>query len=376
MRVYKIILAVLLSFVLSACNNDSDKEKPSEDAKTTNTSNVKSDDSKDVKKTTEKAKKENVTETKEKSKAKQQSKPDTKKNVPSKEIVDVHKLTKQALSNYLSVMPNAFSQRKYSAVKPYIKSGSKAEEYILSKLPTGNFNHYRIVSKNIDRIEVKDKYAHAIVTRVMSSQATDNKLKRVITVFDFYYNKRTKKMELYDFNDKAIYDVESDTATSETPKAKPDKPAQPKTQQAKGDATTCVQTRLVTSCEGVKDAQLLNAYNAMVKAGTLPKATYNGCVKCTIKAAYQLKDKAVTSQLKVKNMPQAVQMASDKYRKKVEGYYSEKDIAIVGAEPINGTDIQEDSGGKYYKVKAIDINSKELLQTYKVYITTGTIVAE
>ncbi|WP_414048821.1 TcaA NTF2-like domain-containing protein [Macrococcus animalis] len=375
------MLAVLLSFVLTACNNDTE-EKPNVDKKTTTTANVKKDDSKDKteksnpkseeqEKSKDEAKKKKDDSSTPKAKTNQQTKHVTKKKISTTESINVKQLTNQAMSNYLSVMPNAFSQRNYNAVKPYIRSGSKAEEYILSKLPTGNFDNYRIVSQSIDRIDVRDKYAHVIVTRVMSSQATGNQLKRVITVFDFYYNKQTRKMELYDFNDKAIFDAESNTARSETPKVTPAKP-----QQAKGDASTCVQTRLQMSCEGVSDKQLLSTYNAMVKAGTLPKAAYNGCVSCTIKDAYQLKDKSAVSQVKVKNLPQAVQMASDKYRSKVEAYYSEMDIAIVGAEPINGTDIQEDSGGKYYKVKAIDIDTKELLQTYKVYIATGVIVAE
>ncbi|WP_414054764.1 hypothetical protein ACMGE6_05775 [Macrococcus equi] len=364
MRMYKIVLAVLLSLVLGACNNGSNDVK--EDTKSSETSKVKSEEP------TAKSKSEKATE-KPKTVNKTKSKKDktSKKKHTTEVSANLKLLTDKALNDYLSVLPNAMNNRNYSKIRPFIKSGSKAEEYFLAKLPTGSFDNYRITAYNIDRIDVKGRYAHAIVTRTMSSNATNGNLKRVITVFDYYYNKQTRKMELYDFNDKAIYDVETNAVPEPTAKTTPASTPQ----QAKGDATTCIQTRLTSSCEGVSDSQLLNAYNAMVQAGTLPKAAYNGCVTCTIKSAYQIKDNPVET-AKVNSLPQAVQMTTDQYRKQLEAYYSDMDIAIIGAQPINGTDILEDAGGKYYKVKAIDINTKELLQTYKVYISSGTIVAE
>lgn len=373
-RIYKLILTVLLSFVLVACNN---AQQDKEETKSTETSKVKSDSPET---TTEEPSSEAQSD-KEKNKEAQSKKKikRTKKSTKAKvtntneTTANLKQLTHQTMTDYLNAMPNAFNQRNYSMIRPFIKSNSKAEAYILAKLPTGGFDNYRITAQSIDQIDVRNRYAHAIVTRTLSSNATGGQLKRVITVFDFYYNKESKKMELYDFNDKAIFDVQNTApAAPKTPSAA----AKPSTQQAKGDATTCIQTRLQSSCEGVSDTQLRNAYNAMVSAGSLPQAADNGCITCTIKAAYQLKDQPVAAQVKVKSLPQAVQMATDKYRKKIEAYYSEMDIAIVGAEPINGKDIQEDLGGKYYKVKAIDIQSKELLQTYKVYIQSGKIIAE
>lgn len=373
-RIYKLILAVMLSFVLAACNN---AQQDKEETKSTETSKVKSDS---PEATTEQPSSEAQSDKDKKKEAQskkkiKQTKKSTKAKVTntSETAVNLKQLTHKTMTDYLNAMPNAFNQRNYSMIRPFIKSNSKAEEYILAKLPTGSFDNYRITAQSIDQIDVRNRYAHAIVTRTLSSNATGGQLKRVITVFDFYYNKQTKKMELYDFNDKVIFDVHDNAPA--TPKTSSAQPKQP-TQQAKGDATTCIQTRLQLSCEGISDTQLRNAYNTMVSAGTLPQAADNGCITCTIKAAYQLKDQPVASQVKVKSLPQAVQMASDKYRKKVEAYYSEMDIAIVGAEPINGKDIQEDLGGKYYKVKAIDIQSKELLQTYKVYIQSGKIIAE
>lgn len=377
-HIYKLLMTVLLAFILAACNNT---QQVKEETESTETSKVKSDSPEE---TTEKQSDEEKND-KGKNKGTQSKKEalpkknHTKKSAKDKVVhttetsANLRQLTHQTMMDYLNTMPNAFNQRNYSMIRPYIKSNSKAEEYILAKLPTGSFDNYRITAKSIDRIDVSNRYAHAIVTRTLSSNATNGQLKRVITVFDFYYNKQSKKMELYDFNDKAIFDVQD--AAPVKSKASSAQPEQ-STQQAKGDAATCIQTRLQSSCEGVSDNQLRNAYNAMVIAGTLPQAADNGCITCTIKAAYQLKEQPVASQVKVKDLPQAVQMATDKYRKKVEKYYAEMDIAFIGAEPINGKDIQEDLGGKYYTVKAIDIQSKELLQTYKVYIESGKIIAE
>ncbi|MGK0555102.1 TcaA NTF2-like domain-containing protein [Macrococcus capreoli] len=353
MRITKIMLALLLSFVLAACGNNAEKKQETEAAKSETSTKLKSDETKE--KSTES--KESKAKAK-KSDAKDESKPDLKQ------------LTQQALNDYLTAMPDAFNTRNYEAIRQYIKADSKAAQYIQSTLPTGNFDHYKIISKSIDRIDVKGDVAHAIVTRVMSSDATNGQQKRVVTVFDFMYNKATKKMELYDFNDQAIFDVnQGSTEVNQVPNTAPQK------QQAKGDATTCIQTRFASSCEGVSDAQLLNAYNTLVASGEMPNATYNGCVTCTIKAAYQLQDQQAIG-VAVSNLQQAVQLTTDQYRNQVEVRYPNKDIAILGAEPINGTDIQEDLGGKYYKVKAIDIRTKELLQTYKVYVQNGSIVAE
>ncbi|MCE4957785.1 TcaA NTF2-like domain-containing protein [Macrococcoides caseolyticum] len=356
MRIYTLFLALLLTLTLTACNSDS--EKTTEETKVSNTSKVKSDANE---KTTDK---EQAKSANQKKKTTELKKTTVKKST-SEAKANLKQLTMQTMNAYLKAMPSAFNQRNYSKIKPYIKADSKAEEYILAQLPTGNFDNYRIDSYKVDRVEVKGSYAHAIVTRVMSSNATGGQSKRVITVFDFFYNKKSKKMELYDFNDKAIFDENKATTPS-----KAQVPV-----QAKGDATTCIQTRLASSCEGISDATLLNTYNEMVRSGALPQAEYNGCITCTIKAAYQLKDNKVPTAA-VNSLAQAVQMTTDQYLKKVEAYYPEKDIAMVGAEPINGSDIQEDSGGKYYKVKAVDIKSKELLQTYKVYIENAMIVAE
>lgn len=323
MRIYKLFMAIGLSVVLVACNNDTPKDD-TKDKATTESTKLKSDEQNDKNKTSEKktskddktSEKENSTKSSKQTKIKKSNKTKPVKSKQTK--VNVYQLTSNATNKYLSAMPNAFNQREYSMIKPYIQSGSEAEGYILSKLPTGSFDNYRITQKSIDRIDVRGNYAHVIVTRVMSSNATGNQLKRVITVFDFIYDKKAKEMKLYDFNDKVIYDVPSEQPThAQSPSPQPGQTSQ-----------------------------------------SAPNQQSN------------------TSSAKVKNMKQAVQMASDKYRTKVEAYYPEMDIAIIGAEPINGKDIQEDLGGQYYKVKAIDIQSKELLQTYKVYIKNGTIVAE
>lgn len=323
MRVNKILMAIGLSLVLVACNNDTPKDD-TKDKATTESTKLKSDEQNDKNKTSEKktSKEDKSSEKENKNKSSKQT--EIKKSnkttpVKSKQTkVNVYQLTSNAINKYLSAMPNAFNQREYSMIKPYIQSGSEAEGYILSKLPTGNFDNYHITQKSIDRIDVRGNYAHVIVTRVMSSNATGNQLKRIITVFDFIYDKKAKQMKLYDFNDKVIYDVASEHPThAQSPSPQPGQTSQ-----------------------------------------SAPSQQSN------------------TSTAKVKNMKQAVQMASDKYRSKVESYYPEMDIAIIGAEPINGTDIQEDLGGQYYKVKAIDIQSKELLQTYKVYISNGQVVAE
>lgn len=326
MRIYKLFMAIGLSVVLVACNNDTPKDD-TKDKATTESTKLKSDEQNDKNKTSEKktskddktSEKENSKKSSKQTKIKKSNKTTPVKSKQTK--VNVYQLTSNAINKYLTAMPNAFNQREYSMIKPYIQSGSEAEGYILSKLPTGNFDNYRITQKSIDRIDVRGNYAHVIVTRVMSSNATGNQLKRVITVFDFIYDKKAKQMKLYDFNDKVIYDVPSDQSTTQ--------------QSAQTSAT-----------------------NSTQPSQNKPNQQSN------------------TSSAKVKNMKQAVQMVSDKYRTKVEAYYPEMDIAIIGAEPINGKDIQEDLGGQYYKVKAIDIQSKELLQTYKVYIKNGTIVAE
>lgn len=303
-----------------------------------------------------------------------------------KQSINYKKLTQQTLDRYLSKMAESYNNEDYGMIKSYIQPKSEADKYILKKIKTDELKNYEIKSYKVSNIKVSKSITHADVTRIMKSNKTNNQFKKVVTKFDLKYDKKTKTMRIYDFNDQSVSDVKApEKVKTDDAKDKPateDKTAEEKQHQAKGDASTCITSRFKSSCEGVSDAALKAAYDQMVANNILPYAPYEGCAQCTIQHAFDIKDGKLppatpNAAPKVSSMQDAVQMVTDQYRDDVQRYYPEKDITIIGTEPINGSDIQEDAGGKYYKVRAIDTNgTHELLNSFKVYIQTGEVVME
>lgn len=196
-------------------------------------------------------------------------------------------LAQSTIKHLMKRMPKAYNTDQYKLIQPFIKERSEAEKYIKNKLKTDMFDNYHIKSYKIDSVkEDKKHHVHVKVTRIMTSNGTNNVESKVVTVYDLTYNKKHKRMEVYDFNDQSV-----------TPVTK---------QQAQ---------------------QAPNIEDAIAK----------------VKSAHMAR--------LIKENP-------------------DKQIILIAG------DDEEDAGGSYFKVKAIDKNSEFLIQTFKVYKHNGLLVGE
>ena len=193
-------------------------------------------------------------------------------------------LAESTIKQLMKKMPDAYNTHQYKLIQPYIKERSEAEKYIKNKLKTDMFDNYHIKSYKINSIkEDKKHHVHVKVTRIMTSNGTNNVESKVVTVYDLVYSKKHKRMEVYDFNDQSVASV---------------------TKQ-----------------------QVLNIEEAIEK-------------------------------VKGEHMARLIKENPDK-----------QVILIAGND-------EEDAGGSYFKVKAIDKNSEFLIQTFKVYKNSGLLIGE
>ncbi|GGB11990.1 hypothetical protein ERX37_09820 [Macrococcus hajekii] len=128
--------------------------------------------------------------------------------VASSEEINYSNLAEQQLTAYMQQSPSAFNTRSIKQLEPYVAKGSEADRYLRNKLPSGHFDRYKIDDFSIDQMKSEKTIQHIVTTRIMSSQATGDQWKKVITVYDLVYNPVKKTMLITDFNDKVIYTVD------------------------------------------------------------------------------------------------------------------------------------------------------------------------
>lgn len=201
--------------------------------------------------------------------------------------VEYKGLAESAMKQLMKKMPEAYNSRQYQLIQPYIKAGSEADKYIKNKLKTGMFDNYQIRSYNIKSIEEDNKHhVHVKVSRIMKSNGTNNIESKVVTVYDLSYNKKHKRMEVYDFNDYSVTPV--------------------------------------------------------VKQRTQQVANIDGAIE----------------KVRTEHMARLIKENPD------------KQVVLIA-----GND-EEDAGGSYFKVKAIDKHNNFLIQTFKIYKHNGLLVGE
>lgn len=223
------------------------------------------------------------------SKTVKKSTTNAQESVPVKQIYKVayKDLAESTMKQLMRKMPEAYNIRKYQLIQPYIKAGSEADKYIKNKLKTGMFDNYQIRSYNIESIEEDNKHhVHVKVSRIMKSNGTNNIESKVVTVYDLSYNKKHKRMEVYDFNDYSVTPV--------------------------------------------------------VKQRTQQVANIDGAIE------------------KVRTEHMARLIKENPH----------KQVVLIA-----GND-EEDAGGSYFKVKAIDKHNNFLIQTFKIYKHNGLLVGE
>ena len=209
--------------------------------------------------------------------------------------------SKSTIKQLMEKMPASYRAKDYNAIKTFIKSGSEADKYIQKKLKTNAYDDYQIKSYSIQSITEDDNHTvHVTVSRIINSNGTNHIDNKVVTVYDLSYNKKTDKMEVYDFNDKKVEVIHAASA-----------PQNEQTKQPTDNASD-----------------------------------------------------------KVANINKAIEMVNDKHMKRLKQENPDKSVILVA-----GND-EEDAGGAYFKVKAIDKNSKYLIQTFKVYKHNGLLVGE
>ncbi|MDJ1112057.1 MULTISPECIES: TcaA NTF2-like domain-containing protein [Macrococcus] len=223
------------------------------------------------------------------SKTVKKSTTNAQESVPVKQIYKVayKDLAESTMKQLMRKMPEAYNIRKYQLIQPYIKAGSEADKYIKNKLKTGMFDNYQIRSYNIESIEEDNKHhVHVKVSRIMKSNGTNNIESKVVTVYDLSYNKKHKRMEVYDFNDYSVTPV--------------------------------------------------------VKQRTQQVANIDGAIE----------------KVRTEHMARLIKENPD------------KQVVLIA-----GND-EEDAGGSYFKVKAIDKHNNFLIQTFKIYKHNGLLVGE
>lgn len=223
------------------------------------------------------------------SKTVKKSTTNAQESVPVKQIYKVayKDLAESTMKQLMRKMPEAYNIRKYQLIQPYIKAGSEADKYIKNKLKTGMFDNYQIRSYNIESIEEDNKHhVHVKVSRIMKSNGTNNIESKVVTVYDLSYNKKHKRMEIYDFNDYSVTPV--------------------------------------------------------VKQRTQQVANIDGAIE----------------KVRTEHMARLIKENPD------------KQVVLIA-----GND-EEDAGGSYFKVKAIDKHNNFLIQTFKIYKHNGLLVGE
>lgn len=223
------------------------------------------------------------------SKTVKKSTTNAQESVPVKQIYKVayKDLAESTMKQLMRKMPEAYNIRKYQLIQPYIKAGSEADKYIKNKLKTGMFDNYQIRSYNIESIEEDNKHhVHVKVSRIMKSNGTNNIESKVVTVYDLSYNKKHKRMEVYDFNDYSVTPV--------------------------------------------------------VKQRTQQVANIDGAIE----------------KVRTEHMARLIKENPD------------KQVVLIA-----GND-EEDAGGSYFKVKAIDKHNNFLVQTFKIYKHNGLLVGE
>lgn len=306
--------------------------------------------------------------------------------------IDYKGKTRAQLENYLKAMPEAFNQSQYSQVSRYVKSNSEAEKYLKKKMKAGSMKHYVIEQANIGRITVEGKKAHALATRIMHSDATKGSRVKVVTMFDFVYDAATKQMLLTDFNDQSVHKMKqiehttTEAATTERATTEhlttEDVTTESGTTEnvttetkATGNANECVTSNFKSGCDGVSETALFDAYHRLVAQGKLPAAAATDCIQCAIQESHRIKAEqntpVETEAPAVKDAASAKRKVELKYRSDVEAYNSEVkqvNFTVVG-------NVEEDIGGPYYNIRAVDENNM-LLQSFKVYTKTGEIIAE
>lgn len=278
-----ILLATVL--LLSACG-ETPKEQSNETKKT------------EAKQSEQKVS-DSTTETKQKVKDSVQVKETAQ--VKQTHLVAYKASSKSTIKQLMEKMPESYRAKDYNTIKAFIKAGSEADKYIQQKLQTNAYDDYQIKSYSIQSITEDDKHnVHVTVSRIINSNGTNHKDNKVVTIYDLSYNKKTDKMEVYDFNDKK---VEVIGAVSE--------PQNKQTKQTPDGASG-----------------------------------------------------------KVANIDNAIAMVNNKHMKRLKQENPDKSVILIA-----GND-EEDAGGAYFKVKAIDKNSKYLIQTFKVYKHNGLLVGE
>lgn len=279
---------------------------------------------------------------------------------------------KKQLNTYLKVLPTAFNNDDYTLIKPYIAKGSEAEKYIKKNMPTGQFHRYQIEKFTIDKVSENGR--KATVTRWLSSNATHQQLMKVITIFDMKYDKKLNKMLITDFNDQSTSQVVTPSTEQQTVEQQTSEV--PETEQ-QADAERCIMSNFETGCIGLTQDELMTTYNELVEKNKLPKAPATDCIQCAVQESLDIKNGVKDSEESPEaavTAEQAVAMVDAQYRKSVEEYNDESDVSFV----LAGDKVEQDVSGKYYVVKAIDNNLTEadLLQTFKVYIDSGEVIAE
>lgn len=278
-----ILLATVL--LLSACG-ETPKEQSNETKKT------------EAKQSEQKVS-DSTTETKQKVKDSVQVKETAQ--VKQTHLVAYKASSKSTIKQLMEKMPESYRAKDYNTIKAFIKAGSEADKYIQQKLQTNAYDDYQIKSYSIQSITEDDKHnVHVTVSRIINSNGTNHKDNKVVTIYDLSYNKKTDKMEVYDFNDKK---VEVIGAVSE--------PQNKQTKQTPDGASG-----------------------------------------------------------KVANIDNAIAMVNNKHMKRLKQENPDKSVILIA-----GND-EEDAGGAYFKVKAIDKNNKYLIQTFKVYKHNGLLVGE
>lgn len=284
MKQLKFILPAIV-LLLSACG-ETPKEKSNEAPKT------------EVKKSEQNVN-ENTTETKQETKDTEQVK-DTAQ-VKQTHLVAYKASSKSTIKQLMEKMPASYRAKNYNVIKSFIKSGSEADKYIQQKLKTNAYDDYQIKSYSIQSITEDDNHnVHVTVSRTINSNGTNHIDNKVVTVYDLSYNKKTDKMEVYDFNDKKVEVIHAASSPQNEQTKQP-------TDNASGEVT---------------------------------------------------------------NINEAIEMVNDKHMKRLKQENPDKSVILVA-----GND-EEDAGGAYFKVKAIDKNSKYLIQTFKVYKHNGLLVGE
>lgn len=284
MKQLKFILPAIV-LLLSACG-ETPKEKSNEAPKT------------EVKKSEQNVN-ENTTETKQETKDTEQVKDTTQ--VKQTHLVAYKASSKSTIKQLMEKMPASYRAKNYNVIKSFIKSGSEADKYIQQKLKTNAYDDYQIKSYSIQSITEDDNHnVHVTVSRTINSNGTNHIDNKVVTVYDLSYNKKTDKMEVYDFNDKKVEVIHAASSPQNEQTKQP-------TDNASGEVT---------------------------------------------------------------NINEAIEMVNDKHMKRLKQENPDKSVILVA-----GND-EEDAGGAYFKVKAIDKNSKYLIQTFKVYKHNGLLVGE